>query len=136
LIDKGANIFIVGWKGSGYVDEILKSTDFLLAIRPSTVATETVFPLKIVDSVNFNIPLICTNVGGLKEKLDENNAAFFIDKNEQYSLAKFLSNPPSEYDYNKKKNNLSQLTEKLDTWECSADKYVSLFYSIASENKK
>ncbi|TMN77039.1 MULTISPECIES: glycosyltransferase family 4 protein [unclassified Pseudoalteromonas] len=136
FVNKGAKVFIVGWKDSVYIESIIKDTDYLLSTRPSTTATETVFPLKIVDSVNYNVPLLCTDVGGLKEILHEKNAAFYIDKTNLYSMAAFLRNPPDKKCYNKVKSNLLDLKDSLDTWHYSAEKYLSLFKEVCSDIKK
>lgn len=130
FIAQGAKIYIAGWQGADYIDKVIEDTDFLLAVRPSTLATETVFPLKIVDSVNYNVPLICTNVGGLKELLFEKESAYFIDKNDLTSLSTFLSNLPSEDCYYKRKANLLDLRESLGSWKDSAQKYINLFHHV------
>jgi hypothetical protein len=133
FINSDAKIYIHGWKSSDHLLEIANEFDFLLAPRPSTIATETVFPLKIVDSINYNIPLICTDVGGLKEKLYDTNSAFYISKCEKFALSSFFLNKPTLKEYLNVTSNLTKLSKSLGTWSDSAQNYVEIFRCL--ENK-
>lgn len=130
MIKEGANIFIYGWKDDDFIKNKIDSVDFLLAVRPSCIATETVFPLKIVDSIKFGVPLICTNVGGLVEVVYDQGAAFYIDKNNQHALVDFWNNKPCYHDYYSVVKALEKTSEEFDSWEVAADSYHEIYRSL------
>lgn len=130
IINEGANILIYGWQDESFINNQIESVDFLLAVRPSCVATETVFPLKIVDSIKFGIPLICTNVGGLVEVVHEKGAAFYIDKNDQNALVDFWNNKPCYREYHSVLEALSNIAKEFDSWEVAADNYHKIYRSL------
>ncbi|WP_339141585.1 glycosyltransferase [Pseudoalteromonas galatheae] len=129
------NIYTLGWQSKEKIDEIVSKTDLLLATRPSSTATETVVPLKVVDSIDYLKPLVATNVGGLEELLVNSGkcAAFFIDKFNNESLLSFFKSPPTLQEYNKAKEQLSVAALNLPTWSDSAKVYISIYKSLVSK---
>ena len=129
-----ANIYILGWQSKRKIDEIVSKTDLLLATRPSSTATETVVPLKVVDSIDYLKPLVATNVGGLEELLVNRgkDAAFFIDKNNDESLLTFFKTPPTVVEYNRTREQLSVAALSLPSWSDSAKVYISIYKNLVS----
>jgi glycosyltransferase involved in cell wall biosynthesis len=134
LESENKGIVIKSWVDQTYIDNVMQSVDFLLAPRPSTLATETVVPLKVVDSFRYNVPLISTNVEGLKELLvNEVEATFFIDKNNPTeSLVQFMEDLPDLEQYSKTVDNLKRLGEGSITWGQSALQYYDLYKKLAN----
>jgi len=127
------NVHIYGWLGKSEINEILKTVDFLLAPRPSSLATETVLPLKVVDSINNCIPLIATNVGGLTEALMVGGeaAAVFIEKEVPVSsLVGAMKAGTSKEDYQLLLERMDQAALGLDTWKDISDKYSNLYERV------
>lgn len=121
------NIHFTGWLDAEQTDAVISKTDFLMAPRPSTVATETVVPLKVSDSIAFGVPLICSKVGGLLELLENRGAAIFFDKDNVDDLVRVIKNPLSKSSYDEMVFNLISERKKIKTWEGSAKDYWSLF---------
>lgn len=127
------NVHLLGWKDATFIEKTLSQVDFLLAPRPSSIATETVVPLKVVDSVNYSKPLIASNVGGMLELLSDkgNDYAFFIDKDLDSSLYERMKNPPDEQSYLVMLDRLEIKSMSLQSWTQSSSKYVELYSKLA-----
>lgn len=130
LISSGCNIELYGWKDETFIQSTLNNVDFLLAPRPSSVATETVLPLKITDSIKYLKPLICSNVAGLMEIVADENAAFYFDKADELGLVNFWLNKPSEQEYESVLSSLNGLNSKFSTWQESAKLYCEVYRSL------
>lgn len=127
---ENTNITFYGWLNKNSIEKISSGIDFLLAPRPSSVATETVVPLKVFESITSAIPMICSPVGGLKEVLSQNEngeLAFFTSNDSPESLAYTLKNLPSIGDYNKVLTNMKLAIDSLPNWQGSSQKYNNLF---------
>lgn len=125
---------IMEWCDSETVRHIQLEADFLLAPRPSTVATETVVPLKVVDSVTLARPLIASYVGGLTEFLsgaDNTLSAVFVKPGDVLDLIRAMKYPPDTSDYALMYENLIALREKIPSWEQSAITYENLLREVA-----
>ncbi|SOC02089.1 glycosyltransferase involved in cell wall bisynthesis [Alloalcanivorax xenomutans] len=122
------NIYFTGWLSAAETEHLMAKTDFLMAPRPSTIATETVVPLKVSDSIAFGIPLICSTVGGLLELLENRDCAIFYDKDNIGELVRVMKEPPSEEDYKKMVSNLINERDNIGTWEESARCYWGVLY--------
>lgn len=130
------NIQVLGWRSAEETRETLQLVDFLLAPRPSTVATETVVPLKVTDSVLLNKPLIVSTVGGLTEFLNDPElgpAAVFVRAGDVSNLAETMGIGLDIEGYNAICGRLVRLQEKLPTWEQSAEHYATILSEIESE---
>lgn len=130
---ENTNIIFHGWLKKSSIEIISNNIDFLLAPRPSCVATETVVPLKVFESITSGIPMICSPVGGLKEvlsKKEDGDLAFFTSNDSSESLAHTLGNLPSVDDYNKVVMNMLTARENLPTWKTSSEKYINLFKQL------
>ena len=71
---------IIFYKGEINKHEIqycLKNIDALIIPRPSSLATETIVPLKIFDYISYTKPIIMSNVGGLTEILNNDECLIF-----------------------------------------------------------
>jgi glycosyltransferase involved in cell wall biosynthesis len=125
------NLICKGWSSRDEVNDILNVTDYLLAPRPSTLATETVVPLKVFESIEYKIPLIATPVGGLKEVfLPEGDGAIFTEDCSAASLAKMMSAPKSYMDYQQLLDNLDVLSARVPSWKAVSQIYSDLANSI------
>lgn len=130
LVASGCNIELYGWKDEAYIESILNDVDFLLAPRPSSIATETVLPLKITDSIKYLKPLICSNVAGLMEITADENAAFYFDKSDELGLVNFWLNKPSKEEYKCVLSALEGLNNRFSTWQESARLYCEVYRSL------
>jgi len=125
ILDQG-NINIEGWVNEKRVNEIYANTDYLLALRPSTSATETVVPLKVLESIQYRIPLIATNVGGLKELLSDKGFDYGVFVGKESEAVEFFRSPLSLEDYISVTSRLGEREVELDSWEDSGRKYARL----------
>ena len=126
------NIQLLGWLSKEEIRSIIGDVDYLLAPRPSTLATETVVPLKVVESIQYGVPLIATKVGGLYEILGPDSLAVFISGFTADSLAKSMRQPLIGSDYEDLRSSLLNKRFSLDSWESSAREYVDYLFMIAS----
>lgn len=130
---------LMGWTDSETVRSIQSEADFLLAPRPSTVATETVVPLKVVDSVTLRRPLVASRVGGITEFLngeDSSMAAILVNPNDVDDLACTLRQPPDEKEYSLIVKNLEKLSRQIPTWEKSSSNYIKVLRGVMFENER
>lgn len=125
------NILVKGWVSPEEAEKILTDIDYLLAPRPSNLATETVVPLKVVESINYQVPLIISNVGGLTELLD-NKSAIIMKDNSAAGLAEAMHLASSRPDYNSMRSELATKGQSINSWEVSASQYVNLFNKLCS----
>ncbi|WP_415720280.1 glycosyltransferase family 4 protein [Photobacterium ganghwense] len=128
---EGKPINIYGWMPKNMADEVLLSSDYILAPRLSTTGTETVVPLKVFESIEMNRPIICTPVGGLKEVfMPKKESAIFTRDISAESLADVLKNPLTNDEYRAMAESLEELKKSVPTWEKSASRYLEVFDRI------
>jgi len=123
------NIVVKSWVSSEEAENILGELDYLLAPRPSNLATETVVPLKVVESIAYKIPLIISNVGGLTELLDKKSAIVMSEVSAD-SLAQAMRLASLKPDYEAMKAELDSKYHSASTWNDSADSYVEYLTCI------
>lgn len=128
------SVNLMGWADSETVRNIQLEADFLLAPRPSTVATETVVPLKVVDSVTLGRPLLASSVGGIMEFLGGSGgdlAVSLVKPNDVSDLVRCFSQPPDAIRYYEIISNLDALRREMPTWAQSSLAYENLLRDVA-----
>ncbi|HCM0677917.1 TPA: glycosyltransferase [Vibrio parahaemolyticus] len=135
VLDTG-NVIFHGWVDKESIKEIVKETDFFIAPRPSTIATETVVPLKVLESFHYKKPMICSSVGGLTELLSKDDKlALFYEKDNLIDLISLLKSLPSKEEYRDICNNLGSYSKQLPSWDDAANKYIDVFGKIKCMEK-
>ena len=79
LVEKSGNsaIILAGKVSPDMVSEYYALMDMVVYPRKSTRITEMTTPLKPLEAMALGKPVICSNVGGLKELVGEGNGLFF-----------------------------------------------------------
>lgn len=77
------NVTFLGFITS--VETLLKSSDIF--VLPSRFES---FPLTILEAMNFGLPIIATNTGGISELIDHNVNGYMVDYNDSQNLKKHL----------------------------------------------
>lgn len=131
-------VVLEGWSDGESVRRMQLDGDFLLAPRPSTLATETVIPLKVVDSVALKRPLVASRVGGLTELLgegaDDSALAIWVKPNDSSDLARAMRAPPSSVQYEQMLQNLVGLQEKMPSWLQSSLFYENVLNQVCGQS--
>ena len=127
------NINLSGWISKDSVGDVMSESHFLLAPRESTLATESVVPLKVAESIQYSIPMICSPVGGLLELLPRgDNVALYMNTCEKDALIYIMKLLPSSSEYQKMRENLGRQRSKIPTWDESSSLYSELFKRVVS----
>ncbi|HEY0055079.1 MAG TPA: glycosyltransferase [Pedobacter sp.] len=72
----------------GFIDSVatlLNSSDIF--VLPSKFES---FPLTILEAMNYNLPIVATNTGGISELVQHNLNGFVVEFNDSHSLSKYL----------------------------------------------
>lgn len=120
------NIVVTGWCSKEQAQEYIEQLDYLLAPRPSTLATDTVVPLKVFESMSYGKPLIISPVNGLTELLGS-DAAVIMQDNSIKSLVKAFKDASAKPNYESMVRVLQEKRKTVSDWQGSANKYVDLF---------
>lgn len=101
------------------IDFFWKKSDVILMLRPSTLATESTVPLKLIEAIKHKKLIIASKVRGLTELLDNKNS-ILVDYNDNHTLIEVLKNPkffaPTNY-----KMELENLYLELPDWKTQSD---------------
>ncbi|WP_181028068.1 glycosyltransferase, partial [Vibrio jasicida] len=133
-----ANVYFHGWLNKEKIHDIVSSSHFLIAPRPSCVATETVVPLKVLESIQYNKPMICSTVGGLTELLPKNEKLALYFEKDNLNSFKMLLEEISELDsesYEEISRNLANLSTQLQKWNELSVLYFNLFEKLMHHEK-
>ena len=72
----------------GFIDSVatlLNSSDIF--ILPSKFES---FPLTILEAMNYKLPIVATNTGGISELVQHNVNGYIVEFNDSHSLSKYL----------------------------------------------
>lgn len=84
-----SNLLYLGAISNSEIAIYYKLLNLFILPRPSTMATETLLPMKLLEVMFGEIPILASDVKGITEVLNDNNAVIF-DKNSDNDLADSL----------------------------------------------
>ncbi|MDM1412157.1 glycosyltransferase family 4 protein [Myroides odoratimimus] len=126
-VESGKVIF-VGEVAPKDISKYWQDENIIVMPRPSTVSTETIIPLKVVDALKYSKLIVASDVGGLVELLTHDKNAIIYDKNSLLDFEEKLVFCIENYnDLAYLRENASNTAENLPTWKDQAFR-VQAFY--------
>jgi glycosyltransferase involved in cell wall biosynthesis len=120
-----------GWLEGSALANLNLSLDGIMMPRTSTLGTELVIPLKVVDAMREKKIIIASKVGGLLELLDE-KCAYLVQAGNPNSLKKaILHIKNNRQEASVKSNQAQQASANFSEWKHSGEKYQRYLRELA-----
>ncbi|MEW6202535.1 MAG: glycosyltransferase family 4 protein [bacterium] len=121
-------VILTGWVPHEEIPNYLDAMDVVLMPRPSTLATETTIPLKLLEAMARARPILATRVGGFTEILEDKKNACLIEPGCSESLADGIIELKRNADLRRQiAAEGKKLIEAWHTWEQSARALVEIY---------
>lgn len=112
-----------------YMPYYYSLADVFILPRPSTVSTETIIPLKLLEAMSMGCNVLGSNVGGLSEVIKDGKNGYLFEKENiedlKYKLYTLLSNDNKKTQENARKTIINDYN-----WQNSALKLQNLYNEI------
>lgn len=105
------------------------SSDIFIIPRPSTLSSELVTPLKLLEAMSMECVVLGSSVGGIREVIKSGENGYLYEKNDLNSLINSLLNI-IDYDNSKQAKNARQTIIDNYSWEKSAGKLMKVYEKI------
>ncbi len=92
------------------------------------------FPITLLEAMASGIPVIASNIGSLKEIISNGENGILFESENTSDLSKAILNLHRDEDLKKKISNNALKTAEKYSWESVANKYISLYTSLAAKN--
>ena len=110
------------------IPDYLAAMDVVTIPRPSTLATETTVPLKLLEAMNAGKPVLATRVGGIEEIIRHGESGFLVEPGNPHALAdgiiELIKNPELR-EHLSKRGKIR--TQNHPTWEQSAHALAEIY---------
>ena len=112
-----------------------KLIDIFVIPRPSTLATETAVPLKLMEAMARGKAIVATNVGGLTEILEDKKDALIVNAGNEKAIVEAIITLINNSELRKKlaKNAIHKASKF--TWESSAQELYNIYKEILNNKK-
>jgi glycosyltransferase involved in cell wall biosynthesis len=130
------HVTVVGAFDSGDMPDLYRKIDISIMIYKRSLWFQNITPTKFFDSLAFGVPVIVSDMGGLKEMVEKYRCGMVVDEEDPRAVADameaMIENP--EQLAQMKKNGVQAFRERFN-WDLMLEKFIDIYAGVTDRKK-